>query len=82
MPKLLLPLVGMALASGAVLLAARAEATLSAAPSGVRAAVGEMTAVEEVAARCVRRRICSPGRGCHFRTVCRRLPPRARPGMM
>jgi hypothetical protein len=87
MRKLLLPLVGMALASGAALLAPRAEATLSVAPSDFRAAVGETSAVEQIAARCLRRRICQPGQGCHYRTVCKRLPPKtgpaqSGPGMM
>jgi len=74
MPKLLLPLVAMALLSGAALLAPRAEATLSRAPW-----VGEASAVEQVAARCVSKKICSPGRGCHSKTVCKRLPSKVNP---
>jgi hypothetical protein len=69
MCKLLLPLVAVAVVSAAALIAQRAEATVSAAPSGFRAAVGDTSGVEQV--RCFRRRVCGP-RGCAWRTTCRR----------
>jgi hypothetical protein len=69
MRKLLLPLLAVAAVSAAALIAQRAEATVSAAPSGLRAAVGDTSLVEQ--ARCWRRRVCGP-RGCVWRTVCRR----------
>jgi hypothetical protein len=82
MPKLLLPLIGMAAVSAVALLAPRAEATLSVAPSSIRATVGDArSAVEPAATACERRRVCRPGAGCAWRTVCKRLPSKA-PRMM
>jgi hypothetical protein len=72
MPKLLLPLVGLALVSAAVLLTPRAEATVSAAPSSIQAVLGTTSAVEHAASACERRRVCRPGAGCAWRKVCKR----------
>ena len=71
MPKLLLPLVGLALVSAAVL-TPRAEATVSAAPSSIQAVLGTTSAVEHAASACERRRVCRPGAGCAWRKVCKR----------
>jgi hypothetical protein len=83
MPKLLVPLIGMAALSAAALFVPRAEATLSAAaPSIIGATVGGAhSAVEPAATVCERRRVCRPGAGCAWRTVCKRLPSKA-PGTM
>lgn len=77
MPKLLIPLMGVAMASAAVLLVPRAEATGLA---GLRAMPGATSAVEQAAQTCVRRRVCRPGAGCAWRTVCKRTPSKAAPG--
>jgi hypothetical protein len=69
MRKVLLPMMAVAALSVVLLVAHSAEAGISAAPAGVRAAVGNTSAVEPAA--CVRRRVCGP-RGCVWRTVCRR----------
>jgi hypothetical protein len=47
MPKLLLPLVGLALVSAAALVMPRAGATVSMSPAGARVAVGNTNIVEE-----------------------------------
>ena len=76
MPKLLIPLVGMAMASAAVLLVPRAEATGLA---GIQAVPGATSAVEQAAQTCVRRRVCRPGAACAWRTVCKRTPSKMGP---
>lgn len=78
MPKLLIPVIGIIMASAAVLLVPRAEAT---AVSGLRLVPGATSAVEKVAQTCVRRRACLPGKGCVTRTVCKRAPGKTAPGM-
>lgn len=78
MPKVLIPLMGLAMASAAALLVPRAEANVPVPASGLP---GVTSAVEPAQANCVRRRICGP-RGCAWRTVCRRAPARSSPGMM
>jgi hypothetical protein len=82
MSKILLPLIGMAAVSAVALLAPRAQATLSAAPPSIGSAAGDAhSAVEPAATACERRRVCRPGAGCAWRTVCKRLPSKA-PRMM
>jgi hypothetical protein len=79
MPKTLIPLIALIMASAAVLLVSRAEANVSAPASSI---LGATSAVEQAQARtCVRRRVCGP-RGCAWRTVCRRAPVRSGPRMM
>jgi hypothetical protein len=77
MPKALIPLIGLAMTTAAVLLVPRAEAHVSM-PAPIFP--GATSAVEE-AAVCARRRVCGP-RGCAWRTVCRRAPVRMAPRMM
>jgi hypothetical protein len=72
MPRGLIPLIGLAMASAAALLVPRAEAGISAPASGIP---GAASAVEQAQAVCARRRVCGP-RGCAWRTVCRRPPAR------
>jgi hypothetical protein len=73
MPKLLLPVVGLALVSAAALvvpLMPRADAAASLAPPSI--AVGSASAVEQVGMKCATRRVCRPGEGCAWRKVCKR----------
>jgi hypothetical protein len=69
MRKLLLPLMAVAALSAAAAFSPRAEATVSAAPAGIRATAASSSMVEQ--ARCWVRRVCGP-RGCARRTICRR----------
>jgi hypothetical protein len=85
MPKLLLPVVGLALVSAAAFVAPlmpRADATTSVALSSITA--GNASAVEQAAMKCVTRRVCRQGdvdvRGginpdsrCVKRKVCKRI---------
>jgi hypothetical protein len=84
MPKLLLPVVGLALVSAAALvvpLMPRADATASVALPSIT--IGIASAVEQVAMKCETRRVCRQGdidvRGgidpnarCALRKVCKR----------
>jgi hypothetical protein len=79
MPKLLIPLIGLAMASVAALLVPRAEAYVSAPASSLP---GATSAVEQAQAACVRRRVCGPHGRCAMKTVCRRAPARSAPRMM
>src|SRR5262245_4309851 len=84
MPRVLIPLIGLAMASAAALLVPRAEAGISAPASSVPSAT---SAVEQVRSVCVRRRVCGPHGRCAWKTVCRRVPasggpPSMGPGMM
>ena len=81
MPKVLIPLIGLVMASAAVLPVPRAEANVSPTAPGLP---GAMSAVEpaQAATACERRRICRPGAGCAWRTVCKRLPSKAPQRMM
>jgi hypothetical protein len=78
MPKVLIPLIGLAMASAAALLVPHAEARLSGPASSFP---GATSAVEPAQAVCARRRVCGP-RGCAWRTVCRRAPARGGPRRM
>jgi hypothetical protein len=69
MCKLLLPLAGVSLMFVALLLAPRAEATVSGTASSIRATFGQMKVVERAA--CLPRRVCG-FRGCRYRNVCKR----------
>jgi hypothetical protein len=74
MPKLLLPVVGLALVSAAALvvpLMPSADATASLAPPSSIAA-GNATAFEQVGMKCATRRVCRQGEGCAWRKVCKR----------
>lgn len=79
MPKVLIPLLGLAMTSAAALLVPHAEANVPAPVSGMP---GATSAVEEVQAACVRRRVCGPHGRCAWRTVCRRAPLRSGPRRM
>jgi hypothetical protein len=81
MPKLLIPLIGLVMASAAVLPLPRAEANVSPPAPGLS---GAMSALEpaRAATACERRRVCRPGAGCAWRTVCKRLPGKAPPRTM
>jgi hypothetical protein len=84
MPKLLLPVVGLALVSAAALvvpLMPRAEATASVALPSMT--VGNASAVEQAGMKCVTRRVCrqsdvdvrggiDPRFRCAWRKVCKR----------
>jgi hypothetical protein len=71
MSKLLLPVVGLALVSGA-LLTPSADANVLGAPTSIRAMAGSTNTVEPAAtAACTHRRVCRPGHGCAWRKVCK-----------
>jgi hypothetical protein len=84
MPKLLLPVVGLALVSAAALvvpLMPRADATASVALPSIT--IGNASAVEQAGLKCVTRRVCrqgdidvrggiNPGARCAKRKVCKR----------
>jgi hypothetical protein len=76
MPKVLIPLIGLGMASAAALLTPHAEANISAPVSGIP---GATSAVEQVEAVCVRRRVCGPHGRCAVKTVCRRTPAKSAP---
>jgi hypothetical protein len=73
MLKVLLPVVGLALMSGAALvvpLMPSADATASLAAPTITA--GSATAFEQVGMKCATRRVCRQGEGCAWRKVCKR----------
>jgi hypothetical protein len=76
MPKMLIPLIGLAMASAAALLVPHADASVSAPASSVP---GATSAVEQAQAVCARRRVCGPHGRCAWKTVCRRAPARGSP---
>jgi hypothetical protein len=69
MHKLLLPLAGAALVSAVALTMPHANATTSV---GARTTVGNVVAAEQVALKCLHRRVCRPGQGCAWRKLCKR----------
>ena len=72
MPKILLPIVGLALVAAAALAASRTEASVSITPQSLRAALGDTSIAEQAAVKCAHRRVCRPGQGCAWRKVCKR----------
>ena len=69
MRRLLLPIGGMALICGALLLSQPGQAAAPGLAAGVRTTLDTIKPVEK--ARCWRRRVCGP-RGCFWRSTCRR----------
>jgi hypothetical protein len=61
--------------SAAVLFVPRSEATVAT----MQLVPGATSAVEQVARTCIRQRKCLPGKGCAWRTVCKRTPTKAHP---
>jgi hypothetical protein len=78
MPKVLVPLIGLAMISAAALLTSPVEANVSALASGIP---GATSAVEHVKTKtvCVQRRVCGPHGRCAMKTVCRRAPAKSAP---
>jgi hypothetical protein len=71
MPKILLPVIGLALVAAAAL-AGRTEASVSITPQSLRAMLGDTGIAEQAAVKCANRRVCRPGQGCAWRKVCKR----------
>ena len=71
MPKILLPIVGLALVAAAAL-ASRTEASVLITPESLRATLGDTSIAEQAAVKCAHRRVCRPGQGCAWRKVCKR----------
>jgi hypothetical protein len=70
MPKLWLPVAGLALMAAVLVTPRAADATVSMSPAGL--AVAGTSAVEQAQMKCAHRRVCRPGRGCAWRKVCKR----------
>jgi hypothetical protein len=72
MPKILLPIVGLAMVTAATLAASRTDASVSITAESLRAALGGTSIAEPAAVKCANRRVCRPGQGCAWRKVCKR----------
>jgi hypothetical protein len=72
MPRIVLLIIGLAMMAAVALAATRTQASVSPASQGLRAAVGNTSAIEVAAMKCANRRVCRPGRGCAWRKVCKR----------
>jgi hypothetical protein len=55
--------------SAVALTVPHADAT---APASARTMAGNMVTAEQVALKCLRRRVCRPGQGCAWRKICKR----------